>query len=514
MNAARRTPVPALALRASVALVVLAGGACAADPLSIESLNQQRSKWESLRTATLQVEGRCLAYSATVLKMTGCDLEFVFGEGVAPPTVKPPNVEITGKFETRGTKLVFVITRLKPLLSDLDAVRARRAGINTNKPQEWYALAEWAAHRGRFYEDRELLAEAADLNEKGLLTEYRQVAADDFGAVYKLADKVTALGLPNRLRARLMHDAARRELAAARRRRPPDYSSALTHILERLPGSGRPATLDDAATGLKAKYQADPLGVYESAGDPERQLLHRFLYTEAALERIESRAAADGGNGFALAAEVEQSLPEFTALPEEYRQREIDRDLQRAERLSREQLLTLSQRLAERGQSARAEEVQRRWIAGREETYRERGVGGRMNLAQEYIDLLGDTDRAAEILIEVHREHPGAEFARAKLVELGYQYDTDGNWTRAPETDAADPVADAIRQGFVRRGMTDEQVAAAMGGRPASIQRFAARGGVTELWTFPERGVSVLLKRKNSGEPRIAVEISDLTPTP
>jgi hypothetical protein len=99
-------------------------------------------------------------------------------------------------------------------------------------------------------------------------------------------------------------------------------------------------------------------------------------------------------------------------------------------------------------------------------------------------------------------------------VELGYQYDTDGHWTRAPETDEADPVADAIRQGFVRRGMTDEQVAAAMGGRPASIQRFAARGGVTELWVFPERGVSVLLKRRSPEEPRIAVDISELTPTP
>jgi hypothetical protein len=271
-------------------------------------------------------------------------------------------------------------------------------------------------------------------------------------------------------------------------------------------------TLDAAASELKAQYQADPLGVYDTADDAQRQSLHRFLYTEAALERIESRAAADGSNGFTLAAEIEQSLPEFNALPEEFRQREMDHQVRRAEVLSREQLLTLAQRLVDRRQANRAEDVKRRWIASREETFRERGVGGRINLADEYIDLLGDTERAAEILIEVHRENSGAEFARAKLVELGYQYDTDGNWTRAPETAAEDPVADAIRQGFVRRGMTDEQVAAAMGGRPASIQKFASRSGVTELWAFPERGVSVLLKRRSPAEPRTVVQVSDLTP--
>jgi hypothetical protein len=475
-------------------------------PISIEAINQLESKWEGLRGTTLQVEGRCLAFTESRLKMTRCDLVFVIEPGVDLPTEKPKNVELTGSFETRETKLVFVVTRVKPQLGDFEFVRQRRAGIETNQPQQWYDLAAWTAQRAGFYEDKDLAAEAADLNEKGLLTEYRQLPADGFNELYRLADKVTELKLADRLRARLVHDAARRELAAAGRRKPPDYRIVSTHILERLAGSSRPVPLDAAALELKERYQADPLPAYDEADDPRRQTYHRFLYTEAALAQIQLRAADDGSNGFQVAAELEQTIPEFGDLAEQFRQREIDFQIRHVESLSREQLLKLAERLVERQQAARADEVKLLWLKSREQSMSERGPAGRVDLADEYVSLLGDRRRAAEILIDVYRRNEGAEFAAKRLRELGYQCNSEGDWFEASELPQRDDLPDVVREGRIQRGMSAEQVRTALGQAPASIQRFASRGGITELWVFPDLGVSVLLNRRQPDEPKAVVD--------
>ncbi len=482
-------------------------------PISVEALNQLRPKWEALRGTTLQIEGRCLGFSESVLKMTRCDLVFVLETGSPVPSEKPKNVELTGSFETRETKLVFVVTRVKPQLGDFETVRQRRAGIETNQPQQWYDLAAWTAVRAKFYEDKELAAEAFDLNEKGLLTEYRQVPADGFNELYRLADKVTELDLPGRLRARLVHDAARRELASAGRRKPPDFRVVSTHILERLSGSSRPVPLDAGTLELKERYQADPLAVYDESDDPRRQMLHRFLYTEASLAQIQARAAEDGSNGFQVAAEIEQTIPEFGELAEQYRQREVDFQFNRVETLSREQLLKLAERLVERQQEPDAREAKERWLKHREKALTERGPRGRMELAEEYDTLLGDRHRAAGIVIDVLHKDPGARYAREKLKEWGYHSDSAGEWSLIADSPQHEELPDVVREGRIQRGMTADQVRTALGQPPATIQRFASRGGIAELWIFPDLGVSVLLNRRQREEPKVVIDYGATLPS-
>ena len=96
------------------------------------------------------------------------------------------------------------------------------------------------------------------------------------------------------------------------------------------------------------------------------------------------------------------------------------------------------------------------------------------------------------------------------ILELGYRADASGEWSPAPDAPVDDPLGDLIRAGKLRRGMTDEQVRAALGQRPATVQRFASRGGVSELWVFPDLGVSVLLSRRQCEEPRVVVDFSGL----
>jgi hypothetical protein len=486
-----------------------AGRSAAEDATWVKDFLAERGKWERLQGASLTIEGRWSIFNEERLLLTKCDLVFLFDDSVRVPAGKTKNVEVTGRLETRQGMLIFLVTRLKLQPSDAEHVRDERARLETNAPQEWYDLADWATGRGRFYEDEELLNQAADLRRNGAIVEYRQVPASAVEPLFALAESVKQMGLPLSLHDQMIHDAIRRELGAARRGKPEMYDVVLTHTLERLPGSDVPLTLDDATLEQQRLYREDPLTVYEKAKDDERKLLHRMLYAEVALEHIEADAAEDGRNGYQIAARIEQTVPEFAALAEEYRAREVDYQIQHVPELSRESLLTLAARLEQRDQAARAEEVKRRWIAAREPVYRERGVNGKFDLADEYIQLLEDEMAAAELYKEVFNDGVGQEAARTKLVDLGYRFDGT-EWTQADDN-PGDPTADAIRRGIVRRGMTDDQVQAALDGRPTSIVRVASRGQVTELWVYRNHGVSIRFDRHAASEPRIAVEISDLS---
>lgn len=498
-----------LAVLAALLWPAVGGRSSAQDATWVRDFLAERGKWERLQGASLTVEGRWSIFTEERLLLTQCDLVFLFDDSVKVPAVKTKNVEVTGRLETRQGMLIFLVTRLRLRPSDADRIRDERARLETNLPQEWYDLADWAAERGTFYEDQELLDAAVDLRRTGAIVAYRQIPATAVQPLFDLAESVKRMELPQSLHDQLIHDAVRRELGAARRGRPEMYDVVLTHCLERLPGSDVPLLLDEASLEQQRLYRADPLAVYEKADDAQRKILHRMLYAEAALEHIEAAAAEDGRNGFEIATRIEQTVPEFAAKAEEYRMREIDYQIEHVPDLSRESLLTLAARLEERDQAARAEEVKRRWIAAREPVYRERGINGRFDLADEYILLLGDEAAAAEIYKEAFNDRLGQEAARTRLVDLGYRFD-GAQWTQADD-EPGDPTADAIRRGIVRRGMTDDQVRAALGGGPTSTIRVASRGEVTEVWVYREHGVSIRFSRQGGELSRVAVEISDLS---
>jgi hypothetical protein len=310
-----------------------------------------------------------------------------------------------------------------------------------------------------------------------------------------------------------MHEAARRELAATGRSMPPDYRVASTHILERLSGSSRPVPLDAEALELKQRYQADPLAVYEAADDVHRQQLHRFLYTEAALAQIQTGAAADGSNGDRIAAAIEETVPEYSDLAEQFRQRQIDFQVKHAETLSREQLLKLAERLGARHSEARALDIKQRWLKQREKTVDQRGLLGQLDLARDYDLLLGDRQHAADIVIDILHQDPGADYAQDQLKEWNYRYDPQaGTWHPAADSSPDEKLPAVLVEGRLQRGMTSDQVRTSLGQPPTSIQRFASRGGISELWIFRDLGVSVLLTRRQPDEPKAVVDFASVDP--
>src|SRR5690606_3395125 len=127
------------------------------------------------------------------LSMKNCDLVFIIGDGVEVPASRSNVVEITGQLESRQGKQIFLVTRLKMLPNDNETLSIRRSRLLENDASGWYALADWAAGRGKFYEDTTLVLEAVSLRRTGLLIEYRQVGIDDVDALYALAKKAESL---------------------------------------------------------------------------------------------------------------------------------------------------------------------------------------------------------------------------------------------------------------------------------------------------------------------------------
>jgi len=485
------------------------------DAVSVAEFVRQEARWPRMHGTTLKIEGRRLALNQERLLFKGCDLPFILGEGVRVPNGPNRSVQVTGTLATRQGKQVFVVSRLKEVPTDAETLADRRGRLPADDASKWFDLADWAQQRGTFYDnDSELLTSAIELRRAGIMIEYRQLELNDIPGLYALSAKVEKLGLPPELRDQLIHDAVRRELKSVKPNDARQLDVVLTHVLNRLPRSGIAIPLPDGhdewpepVVELEKKYLANPLETYELATFDDRSLLHRLIYARAQLQRIEMDAAADGSNGFKVAARIEKELPEFKAQIKAYREKEVDWQLTRVAQLTRDELLTLATRLEERGRESRAEEVKREWLTAQEPKLRETGAGGLLDLAQEHIALLNDTAGAARIYMELSRDRAGQATASARLVELGYQF--DGNeWKKSSDV-APDGTDGAIRRGIVRKGMSSEQVRAAFG-PPPSVVKFAVRGQVSELWVYPDHGVAIEFNRRGVEGESTAVQVSEL----
>lgn len=509
----RRAMFAAVAFVACSCVVCLTAQAQDDDAMSVQEFMTKRERWPILKGATLKVEGRYRGVSDERLSLTNCDMLFEFAEGVKPPPTRGRTVQVSGSIESRQGKLIFLVTKIKALPSDADTLGDRRGRLTQDDAGPWYALAEWATGRGRFYEDENLLSAAVELQRTAIDIEYRQIGITEIEPLYALAQKVQKLGLSPMIRDDLYHDALRRELRDARQREARQRDIALAHILERLPKAGTPSSLDEATFAAEqAAYEQAPLEVYRQADADKRRTLDRIFYASAYLERIELDANPEGRNGYVIAARIEQIVPEYKSLAARYRTKEIDWQLANVPKLSRDELLKLVERLearAEDGDEARIIEAKTNWLAAEEPKFRERGSSGLLDFAQEQIALLNDPDRAAELYIELFNDPTAQSVARGRLVDLGYQFDGT-TWTKSADGGPED-TAEAIRRGIVRRGMTSEQVRAAFGGKPSSVVKFAVRGQVSELWVYREHRVAIEFSRRGADADLKAVKVSDLT---
>lgn len=480
-----------------VALVLWAGQAFAADGvMSIERFMELKPEWDKFVGEPLRLEGRYSSFGRDILRFVKCPLTFRLPNDRVRPTGESRVVEVSGHLRKREGGLYFAVEQLKDRPNDLDAVQVRQKQMRFAKPDDWYALGEWARGRAGFYEDEELAAEATAAYDRGLQLELHDLKERTPAALFALARKADELQVSQALRWELLHEAYQRQWQQLQSQSSPSVDALqnlLVGLSRDLPEGDQP--LDTPQPKLRVRYLHEPLATYHDADAETRRKLHRIFYGDVELSRIRQDAAPDGSNGDEIARRIDKRLPELSAVAESYRAKHLQYRIAHVATRTQDEAQKLAAELRQHNQPSEAQDVLRKWIESRAKVLRGDGGPGYLQLAEYYQSLLKDDRAAAATLIAGYEQFPQFEDIPNRLKRLGYQLH-NGRWLNPEQTKTLpdDPVQQALRRGEIIPGMTAAQVRSALG-TPTAIATVLSAAPVTEIWTYGERGTSRLTVR-------------------
>ena len=475
-------------------LLALAPMTLAAESVwSVESLNSRKAEWDQLVGPTIRIEGRITLHGKGQLRLAKCELVFHASEAQLRALNGKRTVELAGKLKKDDGKVSFEVAQIQVVPTDVEQFESRTVKLRNPRPGEWYELGDWAAGRGRFYDDAELMKKALVAYANGVKIEWRALPADDGEARIRLANKVEEYKLPDEQRMEILHEGYWQLWQTALKAKPPDpaiWSQLATRLADDLPGCTQP--LPQFPGELKQRYEQKALTLYRESPEATRQQLHRLFYAAVVLKPIVLEAAADGRDGNVIADRIEQAVPEEQALAGKYREKKLAWRLERAATSTRQEIEQLANDYRSRQQPVLARQALQTWLQAREGRMREDGSTGLMQLAEDYLTLLRDETKAASLLKEAHKLDPAFEDVTRKLESLGYKLER-GAWTKevAGKPAGDTPKPEATSTGGIAIGMT----ASALKARtpPDSISRAITSTGFVEVWCYGIRGNSRLI---------------------
>ncbi len=487
-------------------------------PIHISELMALKNQWPDLAAENriIRLEARYSARTGPMLRLRNCDLGFRADDAVRIPRIRDDkNLEIVGRIVDTGKRLEFRVQRLAVGSSDMEQLASLRRRLPDNDAQPWYEVAEKFAARARFYDDPELLQAAEDTTAAGFRIERRLVASGDADALRKLADQVPKRGLPDALRAELIHESLRWRWTAMQARPQADRAALIKLLETELEGCRTPIRLRDEK--LEGRYRADPIASYAAAPESDRLRMHRLFYREVLLPGILADARPDGSNGDEIASRLRKAIPEEAELADTYARKHLDWRVSGADTGSRAEMLLLTDELIRNGQKGRADEVRRRWVKATADRLASRGPAGLVQAASEYEALLGDRTKAIELLQAAWEQSSDKTEIEERLERFGL-YRRNDQWMTQQQVDALpeNQMQQAMRAGRVVRGMSPQQVRSTLG-RPNRVTRFATASHMQMVWLFGEpttNRISVLFDRKldQAGHGSKVIAVSTLPP--
>lgn len=453
---------------------------------SVEELNAEKDRWPQWLDQVLKVEGQVISFAGrNQFKLRHCELPFHLSDEQLRAVDVGRNVELTGRMRKESGKLIFLASRAKVLGSHVEQFAALEAKLKSAEPDEWYELAHWAAARGKFYDDDELLTRSRRAWRKGLQLEHAALPADDAQARLDLARKVHEHQPDAALEGELTHEAARLRWRQAEQ--DETQQEFLAWLTEKFPASAKPLT--EFPGELNRRYLANPLETFRKANDEDRDKIARLLYLEAELARILPRAKDDGSNASQIADELASRAPERTELIEKYRELGLRWRLGSIASASRQEALRLADDLKARDQAEDARTLLKSWIRSQETKVRQDDPVGLLQLADDYLQLVDDEPAAVKLLIAAYELDPSLEDAGDRLKRLGYRWDQN-RWTKGDDADAPLGLGSTPHQ--LAEGMTADAVRQLLG-EPTGITRVISRKGVYQVWSFAQPGTPRLL---------------------
>ena len=490
-----------------VALFLLVpSGLQAAGAQSMQSFLELKPQWSEFVGTSFRIEGQYAILVRDSLRMKNCDLPFRASQPIK--LVGTSRVlEVSGRLakEANSGKLYFEIDQVRQLPTDLQTLTERERTLLRAAPKQWYELAEWAAARGKFYNDEELLERAKVISRKGLNLERQELKELTPSALRTLSSRIPELGLEESLRLDWLHESYWLEWEALQKSAPQvdlaaeeldDKKDPVFQLLNRLDKDlpGAKTRVEEVLPLLVNEYRRHSVLTYHNASEAKRRTLERLFHIEIAAAAIARFTKPDGSNGEQIAARLDDLIAEQHELAEKHRDAELGFLAKTAATLTRNQLGELVQRCRDRKQEMLAKEALSNWLTRREQSLRKDGVTGLIQLADERLALVQDQPGASALLLEALQLAPKNEDVIERLKKLGYQ-EVNGQWVAPPSNPAApiapQPVANEtdlerfIRLGVPKIGMTPAQLLKCLGS-PQSLTRVATSGRVTETWVYRE----------------------------
>ncbi len=501
--ATRIRALPRAATLLAGAAVVYATAACAlaSDAISIERLmadkKQGRFAAYAANKTPLKVEGRYSNFSSRLLRFLKCeDLNFIWYDEdsvfpLNPASLRSRTIEVYGRLEPRGDKVVFLVEHVRELPSDAESVRVRKAALRDAPAADWYKLGDDAMHRAAYYGDSDLEADARAIYAEAVERERRGLAGDAVDAKLALSRKFTAYGLPDEDRVEFLHETFCLRWLALKDKSPKELDALSERTSARLAGCRTPHA--EGFDPLRERYLREPLAVYKSATRAERRRLNRVLFAEMRFGVLQAWERDQHPDGLVLADRIDREVPEFHARAEAIREKALDEKLAAVVTQSRDDMLRLAETFLSRGEPNKALRAKTTWVHAREERLlKEQRPEDLVQIAHDYLRILDDKDRAAGFLKKALELAPALKDAAAELELLGFKQ-VGGRWMTNAEA-AALPVDPARRAAESGRyiGMTRDQVRKALSSNPDSVTRIVSAGRISEVWIYEKSAKSRL----------------------
>jgi hypothetical protein len=435
---------------------------------------------------TYFVEGIISASSSERLMLAKANSHVNFKLKTELPVMsrKRPTVELTGKlrFSKRNSEFTFEVLGVREVPSDLDKFHDMSRKLRDESAEKWYELGQWAKMRGTFYDDDELRASSDKAFRKGFDLERKALARDDPEGLLKLVEKAQKLQLSSALRGELAHEAFHQLCAKSEKLPPPALEELAQRMTGYFPECKTPIRF--LPTDLIKRYKERPPETYAAADDATRKTIQRLLYSDLKLRAITAGLAADGSNGFEIAAQIDKEVPEYNTLANSFRDRALAALAADVENMTRSQMLDLADRYRARQKDKEADHLIESWLTLKLRALDADDTEGLLELTDEYRRLLKQHDFANRLLIDAWKRNPRATDIAERLEKAGYHREGN-NWLTAAEFNnrPEGQVEKAIRAGRVEPGMSPSQVRRSLG-EPAAQARVVTAGQVTEVWRY------------------------------
>lgn len=491
----RRLIVPA------AILCCLAAPGTSAAAVSVEDLLAAKDRWETRLGRLMVVEGRISTMKGKTIILQKCSQKIEFrSDRVLPEATGAQVAEVTGRLarDENTNRIFFEVTRVKLLPDDVTGLQVARRTLPKDEPDKWYALAEWAINRAKFYgkTDDPLYAESKKLYELAVIKERRLIKNRTPQALRNLAVKARRYGVNESIRMSMIHESYFKEWQNIRLKgQSGELLGLATTTAAALPGGSDPLAEDDSVLKQRTRYLDDPLKIYdETAEDAIRRQLHRIMYQQMVSDAIGKEEDGEGKNGKVIAKIITDYLPERIDEAKKYITAERNWRLKNVQTIPRPEMLALRQEFLDIGDQSSAAKALESWFEMKETELRRRGVDGLLDLATAYeirYDIVDDEDEKKEVhskvialLMDAYRRNPGSGTTQNRLEGYGYRL-RDGAWKTPEQMEQFrnTPRQRAMAEGRVDADMTNSEVIKSLG-RPDRVTRILTAKSVIELWAY------------------------------